>query len=119
MSFSSRLCTRGSPCSCADVFVHHSCSAQRGAVHDHTMLGRGDDTVGNPHRAQVSRFELFELILLVKIDKQFPVEQFEATVSQSSVPPPLLIIPCYLAMWRVQVPMAYDNDDNDNDNNNT
>ena len=24
-------------------------------------LGRGDDTVGNPHRAQISRFELFEL----------------------------------------------------------
>ena len=36
-------------------------------------LGRGDDTVGNPHRAQISRstisqFELFELILLLKLD---------------------------------------------------
>ena len=50
-------------------------------------LGRGDDTVGNPHGAQ---FELFELILLFKFDKQFPVEQFEATVSQSAVPSPLL-----------------------------
>ena len=31
-------------------------------------LGRGDDTVGNPHRAQISQFELFELILLLKLD---------------------------------------------------
>ena len=51
---------------------------------------KGDDTVGNPHRAQISQFELFELILLFKLDKQFPVEQFEATVSQSTVPSPLL-----------------------------
>ena len=27
----------------------------------------------------------------MKLDKQFPVEQFEATVSQSTVPSPLLI----------------------------
>ena len=57
----------------------------------HTVLfGRGDDTVGNPHRAQISQFELFELILSLKLDKQFPVEQFEATVSQSTVPSPPL-----------------------------
>ena len=49
-------------------------------------FGRGDDTVGNPHRAQIYQLELFELILLLKFDKQFPVEQFEATVSQSTVP---------------------------------
>ena len=53
-------------------------------------LGRGDDTVGNPHRAQISRFELFELILLSKLDKQLPVEQCEATVSQSTAPSPPL-----------------------------
>ena len=41
----------------------------------------GDDTVGNPHRAQICQFELFELSLLSKSDKQFPVERFEATVS--------------------------------------
>ena len=34
--------------------------------------------------------ELFEFILLLKLDKQFPVEQFEATVSQSTVPSPPL-----------------------------
>ena len=28
------------------------------------------------------QFELFELILLLKLDEQFPVEQFEARVSQ-------------------------------------
>ena len=55
-------------------------------------LGRGDDTVGNPHRAQIVQFELFELILLLKSDKRLPVEQFEATVSQSKegTLPPLL-----------------------------
>ena len=54
------------------------------------VLGRGDDTAGSPRRAQISQFELFELILFLKLDKQFPVEQFEATVSQSTVPSPLL-----------------------------
>ena len=55
------------------------------------FLGRGDDVVGNPHRAQISRFELFELILLLAVGKQFPVKQFEATVlSQSTVSPPLI-----------------------------
>ena len=54
------------------------------------VFGRGDDTVGNPHRAQISQLELFELILLLKLDKQFPVVQFEARVSQSTVPSPLL-----------------------------
>ena len=29
----------------------------------HAVVGRGDDTVGNPHRAQIFQFELFELIL--------------------------------------------------------
>ena len=57
------------------------------------MFRKGDETVGNPHRAQISQFELSELILLLKLDKQFPVEQFEATVYQSTVPsPPLLDI---------------------------
>ena len=49
-------------------------------------FGRWDDMVGNPHRAQISQFELFELFVLSKLDKEFPVEEFEATVSQSAVP---------------------------------
>ena len=36
------------------------------------------------------QFELFDLVLLLKLDKRFPVEQFEATVSQSTVPSPPL-----------------------------
>ena len=58
-------------------------------------FGRGEDTVGNPHRAQISQFELFRLILLLKLDKRFPVEQFEAcrairgsSISVSSTLPP-------------------------------
>ena len=53
---------------------------------------RGDDTVGNPHRAQIYKFELFELIPLLKLDKQLLVEQFEATVSQSTVPSTTLTV---------------------------
>ena len=42
-------------------------------------------------RDQNSQFELFELILLLKLGKQLPVERFGATVSQSTVSsPPLL-----------------------------
>ena len=37
-------------------------------------------------RAQIYQFELFELILLLKLDRRLPIEQFEATVSQSTVP---------------------------------
>ena len=61
------------------------------------QIGRGDDTVGTPHRAQSSQFELFELILLLKVDKQITVEQFEATVSQSAVPSPLLEVQVAIA----------------------
>ena len=56
-------------------------------------LGRGDDTVGSPRRAQIYRFELFELILLLKLDRQLPVERFEATASRSTVPSPPLMHP--------------------------
>ena len=38
----------------------------------------------------MSRFELFELILLLELDKRFSIEQFQATVSQSAVPSPPL-----------------------------
>ena len=56
-------------------------------------IARVDDMVGNPHRAQIFQFELFELILLFNFDKQLPAEQFEAAVSQSTVPfPPRIIV---------------------------
>ena len=59
------------------------------ASHD---FGRGDDKVGNPHRAQLSQFELFELIILLDLEQQLSIEQFEATASQSTVPSPLLLL---------------------------
>ena len=73
-------------------------------------LGRGDDTVGNPHQAQITQFELFELILLLKLNKQLPVERFEATASQSTVPSPPLKdeervpyqIKYQVRVWRVE-----------------
>ena len=62
---------------------------------DAASHGRGDDTVGNPHRAQNYKFEFFELILLLKLDEQLPVKQFEAAVSQSTVPSPPLSLPAF------------------------
>ena len=66
-----------------------------GSVSRLRYFGRGDDTVGNPHRAQISQFELFELMIWLNLDKQFPVEQFEASrairggsISVSSTLPP-------------------------------
>ena len=64
------------------------------------FFGRGDDTAGCPHRAKISQFELFELILLLILDKQFPFEQFEATASQSTVPsPPLNALSLHPLTW--------------------
>ena len=54
-----------------------------------------DDTVVNPHRAQISQFELFELLLLLELDKQLPVGQFEAIISQLRV----LSAPLTSARW--------------------
>ena len=52
----------------------------------------------------LSQFELFELILLLKSDKQFPVEQFEATVSQSTVPSPPLKIRAHSKFQNIILP---------------
>ena len=86
---------------CERVFVHArdigvhilSRATARECRSGSVSFGRGDDTVGNPHRAQIYEFELSELILSLELDKQFPVEQFEATVSQSTVPSPPLTRP--------------------------
>ena len=40
--------------------------------------------------SEISQFELFELILLSKLDERLPVERFEATLSQSALPSPPL-----------------------------
>ena len=36
-------------------------------------------------RAQIFQFELFELVLLLQLGKQFSVEQFQATASESII----------------------------------
>ena len=55
-------------------------------------FGRGDDTVGNPHRAQISQFELFELVLLLELDKTVPRRAIRgSSISVSSTLPPLSI----------------------------
>ena len=72
-----------SPSLSLSIYIYIYIERER-CIHTHI----GDDTVGNPHRARISRFELFELVLRLKLDKHFPVEQFEATVSQSAVPSP-------------------------------
>ena len=48
----------------------------RGANRDSRQLAgarpipvRGDDTVGNPHRAQICPFDVFKPILLSRLDK--------------------------------------------------
>ena len=69
---------------------HRAACIGIGAHSLHRLVRRGDDTVRNPHRAQISQFELFELFLLLKSDKRFSVEEFIAAVSQSAVPSPPL-----------------------------
>ena len=76
------------------------------AVPAPVKIGRGNDTVGSPHgaqisqcqlvRAQVVRFELFKFILLLKLDNRLPIEQverFEAAASQSADPPLFIFAP--------------------------
>ena len=50
----------------------------------------GDDTVGNPRRAQIFQFDFFELILLLTLDTPFSIERLEPTVSQSAASSPPL-----------------------------
>ena len=42
--------------------------ARAGPSLSRAPVGRGDATFGNPHRAQIVQFELFERILLLKFD---------------------------------------------------
>ena len=100
------------------VYVHAAAEGPRwGDVFRNTeqYLGRGDDTVGNPQLSQIAQFEFFELIFSLKLHKRFPIEQLEATVSQSRVPSPLfvshvLVIVCLLpgiATWLLVYHVLY------------
>ena len=44
-----------------------------------------------PHRAQIDQFELFELLLILKLDNVLFMGRFEPTVSRSTVSSPPLI----------------------------
>ena len=57
------------------------------------FLSRITLLVGNPRRAQNSQFELFELILLLTLDKQFSIYQLDTTliISVNSIFPTLLL----------------------------
>ena len=88
----------------ARILTAFACgSAARASPGSAQNRNMGDDTVGNP---QIVRFELFELILLFKLDKQLPVEQFEATVSQSRVPAPPPFYRRRGRWWRCSSPSA-------------
>ena len=56
-----RVCivVRALPYPSATFAYDHAMMRRRRGV----MFGRGDDTVGNPHRAQITQFKLLELIL--------------------------------------------------------
>ena len=57
-------------CSDIDQNVH---SLRRSGIS--RILGRGVDTVGNPHRVRFVSFELFELLLLLDSDNQCSIER--------------------------------------------
>ena len=67
------------------------------------VLRRGDDTVEHPHRAQICHFELFEFLLLLNVDKQFSIEQFEPTESQSTAASP----PVTMTFWVLPLTFSY------------
>ena len=50
-------------------------------IHISIPFGGGDDMGGSPHQARIARFLFFELILFLKLDKKFSVEQLETSSS--------------------------------------
>ena len=69
------------------------------------VVGRGYDTVGNPPRAQISQFELFELLLLSKLRQTALYRAIRASsISINSILPPLRWSPC-CRTWRRRSPL--------------
>ena len=64
--------------------------ARHGREGSGDVIGGGDDAVGNFHRAQVSQFELFELIPLLKLDTVSCRAIRGNSISVNSTLPPLL-----------------------------
>ena len=81
------------PCSFLISSPHlHSPCPRRISPNTLAHLGRGDDTVGNPHRTQIVQFELFELILLLKLEA--PCRAIRGnSISVNSTLSPLLTSP--------------------------
>ena len=68
-------------------------SAKYGQSYIHLHVGRGDDIVGNPHRAQISQFELFVFILsLNSTTSSLSSNARQTCLSQQYPPPPLNMI---------------------------
>ena len=59
---------------------------------DRAALSRGESTGESLIELKFLKFDVFELILSLKLDKQFSIEQFEAAISQSTVHSPPLFI---------------------------
>ena len=70
------------------------------------IVGRGDDTVGNPIELKCLNSSFPSLLSYSNERKQFPVEQFEATVSRSTVPYPLLILHRVVLRVSMREPIA-------------
>ena len=54
-------------------------------------FGRGDDTIGKPSLSSNVSIRVVRAYPLMELNKQLLVEEFEATVSHSTVPSPPLI----------------------------
>ena len=69
-----------------------------------------DDTVGNPHRAQTSQFEPFELILLSEFGQTILYQAIWGDSISSTVSSPLLVLPTRTraawAIWSSQPHLA-------------
>ena len=66
---------------CISIIVISGCGSPR--------FRGGDDTVGNPHRAQISQFELFELILFLTLTSDSLSRAIRAdSVSVNGILPP-------------------------------
>ena len=54
-------------------------------IYIYSRIGRGDDTVGSPHRAQISQFELFGLKVLNSSFSSFPLTEVRRRVSYRTI----------------------------------
>ena len=71
------------------IYIHTHGRAASESLPQRPMCGRGDDTVGKPHRARISQFELFELVLLMRFRQAILYRAIRAdSISVNSILPP-------------------------------